>query len=334
MVAMLNKLNSLLWGRSLEAYIVSRKPIILITFWHDFLKNYNEVLKIIPKDKTTYILFKFGYYKSSENAVEIGDKVKKIQWDYPLLNCYMLANSIEEKENLCNAKLKTVFVNANAFLKEKRYPILPKIRKKYQAVYLAKFFRVKRHLLARKISKLLLIGSYNPADESYFKNVMASVPKDTVWVRRVFTLHIPKYLNQAEVGLALSDKEGAMYSCTEYMLCGLPVVSTYNKGGREVYLDKYAKIVSPDPDQVKFAVEEMIEKNFSAEDIRKHTIAIMKEHRRRFIELINRIYAETNTDKDFSNEWNKVFVHKMGLRCGILPWIYKNRILKENQEIV
>lgn len=42
-------------------------------------------------------------------------------------------------------------------------------------------------------------------------------------------------LNRGEVGLALSELEGACWASTEYLLCGLPVVSTPCSGGREVW---------------------------------------------------------------------------------------------------
>jgi len=331
---MLNKLYSLLWGRSLEAYIISYNPLIIISFWHDFYNNKDEILKLIPKGENVYCFFKCGYYKGSEDAVKIREKMNVLQKRYPLLDYYVLANSPEELDNISKQNIKTVLVNHNTFLKEIRYPILPKVKKKYRAVYLAKFYAVKRHILARKISNLLLIGDYNPPDEPYFKKVMNNIPSETTWVRKVFTLLVPLYLNKAKVGLALSDKEGAMYSCTEYMLCGLPVVSTYNKGGRDVYLGKYAKTVSADADEVELAVGELIEQNYSPEDIRNYVIKILKIHRRRFIKLVNEIYSKNNIKRDFLQEWKKVFVHKMGLRCGILPWVYKNRILKVEQKKV
>jgi glycosyltransferase involved in cell wall biosynthesis len=44
-------------------------------------------------------------------------------------------------------------------------------------------------------------------------------------------------LARAVVGLCLSTVEGSNYASMEYMLAGLPIVSTPSIGGREVYFD-------------------------------------------------------------------------------------------------
>lgn len=50
-----------------------------------------------------------------------------------------------------------------------------------------------------------------------------------------------------------------MFASMEYLLCGLPIVSTPSIGGRDVFFDKdYVEIVEPDPHAVKEAVIEMV----------------------------------------------------------------------------
>lgn len=50
-------------------------------------------------------------------------------------------------------------------------------------------------------------------------------------------------LNRCEVGLALSELEGPCWASTEYLLCGLPVVTTPCSGGREVWYNEGNSIV-------------------------------------------------------------------------------------------
>ena len=46
--------------------------------------------------------------------------------------------------------------------------------------------------------------------------------------------------------------EGANYSSSEYLLCGLPVVSTESSGGRDYWFDDYNSIIcKPNEDSVK-----------------------------------------------------------------------------------
>ncbi|MFI5322346.1 MAG: hypothetical protein ACHQ6U_02155 [Thermodesulfobacteriota bacterium] len=62
-------------------------------------------------------------------------------------------------------------------------------------------------------------------------------------------------LNRCMVGLCLSAEECGMYASVQYMLCGLPVVSTRSKGGRdEFFYDRYVKIVDDDSKAVRKGV--------------------------------------------------------------------------------
>ena len=50
---------------------------------------------------------------------------------------------------------------------------------------------------------------------------------------------VNNFLNQCKVGIILSEVEGANYASIQYLLAGLPVVSTKSKGGRDVFFDPY-----------------------------------------------------------------------------------------------
>ena len=76
---------------------------------------------------------------------------------------------------------------------------------------------------------------------------------------------VNRHLNRAGVGLCLSEREGAMFASTEYLLSGLPVVSTPSTGGRHVYYDEeYCWTVPPDPRSVAEAVAALKAKGISA----------------------------------------------------------------------
>jgi glycosyltransferase involved in cell wall biosynthesis len=123
------------------------------------------------------------------------------------------------------------------------------------------------------------------------------------------------YINQAKVGLCLSADEGAMYASAEYLLCGLPVVSTRSIGGRDTFFDdEYVKIVDDTPEAVSEGVREMICRNINPYYIREKTIEKMKSHRGAFIAMIQAIYDKEGVKRHFSEEWSKIFVNKLLLR--------------------
>jgi uncharacterized protein (TIGR01627 family) len=95
-------------------------------------------------------------------------------------------------------------------------------------------------------------------------------------------------LNRAAVGLCLSDVEGANYASVEYMLAGLPVVSTPSVGGREVYFDhEFCIICDPNPEAVRDAVQRLKARQIPRDYVRARTLAKFEPERRRFLSLID-----------------------------------------------
>ena len=94
-------------------------------------------------------------------------------------------------------------------------------------------------------------------------------------------------LNRARVGLCLSAAEGAMFASMEYMLAGLPVVSTPNLGGRDFFFDPdYCLTVPANAGAVRAAVESLVARNIPASYIRSRTLARAERERGHFIELL------------------------------------------------
>ena len=95
-------------------------------------------------------------------------------------------------------------------------------------------------------------------------------------------------LNRVSVGLCLSAEEGSNYASMEYMLAGLPVVSTPSLGGRDVFFDhEYCTICESSSAAVRQAVEGLKARNIPREYIRERTLAKIAPERRRFLSLID-----------------------------------------------
>jgi hypothetical protein len=81
--------------------------------------------------------------------------------------------------------------------------------------------------------------------EAAYVNKIRSLLSQATWInelegfyRQLEVREIPAWLNQARVGLCLSAYEGCMRASAEYLLCGLPIVSTPNIGGRDRLADR------------------------------------------------------------------------------------------------
>lgn len=305
--------------------IISVAPVVIhLPLFPDQLESIKrsyEILFNYLKDGKVYIVCNWGGFV--EESEDVG-AVKKLQ-EYYLrshknFQFIHLCNTPDQLDIFIAAGLEGIFCNHNCFVDERVFSPSKKITRKYDAVYDARLSIWKRHYLAAKIESLGLIYYFLPSEDDEYSN---RVLKDFSHAYDFNTSNSGKYerlsigkinecLNQCRVGLCLSEEEGAMYASVQYLLCGLPVVTTPSKGGREVFFDEeYVLTVKPEPSVVKGGVEEMIRRDLSPEYIRRKTLEKMLSHRERFIELIQSIYDLENCDRKFRDEWDQIFFNRM-----------------------
>ena len=84
---------------------------------------------------------------------------------------------------------------------------------------------------------------------------------------------ISVFCGQSNCGLILSAEEGACRVSSEYLMSGIPVVSTESLGGRDVWYNSDNSIICEDSeDSVKKAVEEASSRDWDREKIRSNHI--------------------------------------------------------------
>ena len=320
------KIKSILFGNYLPCYIISREPFIVISYWFDFVNEYERLKTSLPSEVT--ILFQLGWH------VETTERVAEIKRDMELLKSkgfayeyVFMANSPQESELLLKHGFKSEFCHQNAFLDEKRYPLIRSSKKTHDAVYIARITPFKRHSLSANITSLRLIGDHHQNEEEYFNQTL-SLLSHVKWDRKVLASKVYKELSRAHVGLCLSQEEGAMFVSTEYLLCGIPLVSTRSKGGRSELFDDYSCLIVEDSeDAVKMGVEEMKSRDLNPIKVREKVLRGMNVHREKFISIIQKIFDEKGISKKFKEDWPNVFYHKFGLRSSPTREIIKNRML-------
>lgn len=183
---------------------------------------------------------------------------------------------------------QTLHVNENLFK--------PGTEAKTQdAVYCAAMRRFKRMELARDIKKLEVItyvSRENEWDLHKWEPRLSHARFNKTFLSRE---EVRRVYQRCHSGLALSAEEGAMFACTEYLLCGLPVVTTPNRGGRNRYLrPEYSKTVSPDPKKIQEAVEHFKTNPPSPWEIHRKTTQMMDEDRKAYLKIIQE-YGGTAT---------------------------------------
>ncbi len=300
-------------------YTLSTNPFIILSPFGNFNKpEVRAMFSKMLKDRRAYFLF--FLYSDYEPDCMVG-AVKDLYFEYkeenPRHEFVFLCNHQKQYNTFARFNLPRAFCNHNAFVDENIFKILPGQKKRFDSIYNAKMMPFKRHHLAAKINNLALI-TYGTENKEYLDATKRILP-GARWLNYLtgkyqhLTPHqVNEFLNESKVGLCLSSKEGAMYSSMEYLLCGLPIVSTKSAGGRDIFFDNsYVKVAEDTPESVKECVEEATHCEISPEEIRKNTLKLIRPHRERFVRLVQGIYDLEEINTEFRSEWNKKFINKM-----------------------
>ncbi len=211
------------------------------------------------------------------------------------------------------------FYNKTANSSERIFRPLERAAVDFDAIYNAQLRPWKRHELTLEIESCAFL-TYRDSllldaapSEAAIMARHAATPPGHVFLNAFDEVGMPirlplsevnRHLNRAGVGLCLSEREGAMFASTEYLLSGLPVVSTPSTGGRHVYYDaEYCWTVPPDPRSVAEAVAALKAKGIPRSYIHKRILERLGRDRARFLELINAILEESGSDKRLAMPW-------------------------------
>ena len=238
-------------------------------------------------------------------------------------NFYLLCNSrVETDRALQEGFVNARWVHQNCFLDPHIFFNRPDLAKTYDAVYIGRVSAAKRHHLASQVRNAYLIRyATDPERPPPFY-----VGYNQAWL----SPHgVSEVLNRARVGLILSEMEGGNYGTTEYLLCGLPVVSTKipsagTLGGREAYLDLENSIYcEPVAEAVSAAVDDLSRRAPDPYRIRRRALEVNQRFIESFIHLLGHILAKMGVHDDARSLYARIFSHKLGLE-----WLPLAQVLK------
>ncbi|PKN53277.1 MAG: hypothetical protein CVU55_01260 [Deltaproteobacteria bacterium HGW-Deltaproteobacteria-13] len=300
-----------------DCVVFSSNPLIIyVTDWiiHSRAAALLSVLRTF-KHQTVYMLIHLSWVHDISTRIE---QLKLLQArhlrHYRNHRMIFMANSKEEYRKLIDAGLETAWVSHNAFVNPAIFRILTDSEKRFDAVYDARISPFKRHHLAVKIKNLALITARAPDhhDESYTRSIRKILPQ-AYWFNDPLTTdyrwmsfpEINTALNQCCVGLCLSAEEGAMLASIQYLLAGLPIVSTKSRGGRDEFFDPdYVQIVGDNAEEVADGVRKMLECPVPPDEIRRRTLQIIERHKTRLFELLDSICSAEGSHVDLRPCWD------------------------------
>lgn len=180
-------------------------------------------------------------------------------------------------------------LSGSIHVRENFFTPLATCQRTFDAVYSAQLASFKRLSLAQGIPRLFVVTYENGQREwdlHAFEPSLSHASFNKAWmppeaVRDVY--------RASHAALALSAKEGAMFACMEYLMCGLPVVSTRNRGGRNRYLTPFnSRFVSPRPEAVARAVSEFVAAPPDPLAIREEVLALVRRDRLAYLDVLRR----------------------------------------------
>lgn len=255
-------------------------------------------------------------YESEGKAQKHKDNLLHFQKLYPSMVFVFLTNTEGERYAFQKLGVGAEWVHHNTFVDDRIFCPISNMEKRFKAVYDGRMSLFKRHELAAEVASLALITYRIPCAENhaYDLRTQQELAHAHWFNERVEgeyrSLSLPEInaaLNQCNVGLCLSAEEGGMLASIQYLLAGLPVVTTASLGGRDVFFDpEYVLTVAASPQAVAQGVDTMIARNLSADKIRLKTIEKMRDHQKRFIQLLKEVGKMRFEDEDWQSQWLEI----------------------------
>jgi hypothetical protein len=222
----------------------------------------------------------------------------KILESNPSYEITILANSVEEKEYFEKMTSRYVmFCNHNAFLNERVFDIVENVPKIHDLIVDSAFHEYKNVEKANRIKETLHIGyvkhdlSTHVVIPTYGKLANFANANATGKYKRLTKPQINARYNESRVAGIFSLIEGACFASSQYLLAGLPVISTRSQGGRDIWFNEFNCIICEnDEDSIydahQTAMQRLESGEFNARQIRELHLQQMDEHRTRLIEYI------------------------------------------------
>lgn len=226
-----------------------------------------------------------------------------------LENVHIMSNEEKLIPHIRKCGFKAHFINKNCFLDENIFQIGNE-DKIYNAVLNARPEKWKNHHLATAVPDLALIEGYC-FDESQRVD-LSKIPHKYKNNKRLKPREVSQVLQRSRVGLSLSFVEGQCQSSSEYLLCGLPVVSVRSRGGRDVWYDDYnSAICDPTPEDVWRSTRTLIKRKPDPDIIRNNHINLSHQFRNRLIGVLIDVARQFQCDVDMAALFKEKFRHKM-----------------------
>lgn len=274
----------------------------------------------IAKGKSCFIVVQpsWNIYSQFKN---IQSDILRISMQNKHVQFMVICPSLKEVELLSSIGVDALHVHKNSFIDEKIFSPIRGMVKKFSAVHIANIEKFKRHYLAWDIENIAVltysyvtnpnlneIKGYKHLSFGNFKILEDLVELDSPLPPE----DVNRIICESNCGLILSAEEGTNNASTEYLLSGVPVISTSSKGGREELFDeRYVLMVEPNANAIQLAVKSLQKSHFNPLEIRENVLIKIRQHRMRFLDWLCDVTKQDLYSYADQNYWIPHFVNKL-----------------------
>jgi glycosyltransferase involved in cell wall biosynthesis len=271
--------------------VLNANPLILHGWW--WQGSPFRVIEAISRElaKTPFVLLvsnAWSLFARDRDGSEVRDVIREYRLHkslFPDHSIVFLANDAMEQAMLGDHGVESFVFQHNGFYNSEKIPFMRQ-PKEFDSVYMARIHSYKRFELMADIETACIL--FGDVEMPYYKEVAGLLKRFTfvngdprsdniAWLT---SPEVAQWCARSRCGLCLSAEEGAMFSSMEYLLSGIPIVSTRSIGGRDAYFDDQYCIVCDDtPAAVARAVKEIAARDIDPAYIRMSTLARIMENR-------------------------------------------------------
>jgi glycosyltransferase involved in cell wall biosynthesis len=205
---------------------------------------------------------------------------------------HLILNTPKELSLARKVGVRAAHISNNVYCNERVFRRL-QLNKVFDALYIAKSARFKRHELAKDIERLAILRSSGEAIADCCPAVAHATTNSEILDKE----SVARFINQANCTLALSAEEGGMFASFESLLCGVPVVSTPSRGGRDLFYDESnSLIVKATSEDVRAGVEKINQAVMDPAQIRGAAVLRLSELRVTYSNYIAEIIFRRRPD--------------------------------------
>lgn len=260
-------------------------------------------------------------------ARDIASRVHKIRVLHKFVQFIVICPTKQDVLLLNSMGIEALHVHKNAFIDEKIFFPISLIPKRFSAVHIANTEKFKRHPLAWGVKNIAVItysykNEINLSELRGYKDLGYSNFRISNGADQLYPPLEPEEVNQiicaSKCGLILSAEEGSNNASTEYLLGGIPVISTPSRGGRdELYDHRHVRLVNPCSDDIETAVKFYFGSSPDPLEIREGVLTKMRVHRIRFLNWLCHVSKQDYFLQADRNYWIPQFTNKLRITVPI-----------------